>query len=452
MKQISFLKLFLVFNFLAFSFLNFIFLTFYTFNFAEAEQDTVKETVKRTIQPSIIVNLSKAQIEQIKADAQNTKKEWKVRNSKFVSEATLKRHLRAEQYMASKKYKDVYPLLNRVIQRGSSTKYEIAKTKTLMARSYLAEEKLKEAEVLLQEALDSDQLSYQESCESLLQLAQVQMMAKNYLEAKKNIISYIEISSANPVSQVILAAINFQIDDFDGAKRAIDAALKLTKSPQEPWLYLAANIHFKTKNYQTAEDHFRKLLDMRQTNKNYWMGLVGVLFEQNKTLEAMSIYELANKLGYITEESEILSRAGLMQASEIPYKAGTELANAIKEKKVPESKSTYESLATYWFASKEFDKAVAAYEKASEFSKDGKVDLMLGQVFLEMENWSKASKAFSLAIKKGNLKVQEGSAYLGLGLASFFNNDKVAAVKYFSKAKNFKSQKQTAEKWMSHLN
>ncbi len=406
----------------------------------------------KKIEKKLLQNLSAKQIDTLKLEGQRTKRRWQVRKSQYLSEATLKRHLRAQQYLTSKNFKGAVNILKRVVERNSSTRYEVAKTKVLMSKAYSAQEKNDLAELFVKDALELDELSYNESYEALLQLAQIQMVSKNYIESKKNVLKYIEIAPKSSVPLVMLSAINFQLEDFKEAQEAIDKALTMTKKPQEPWIYLAANIHSKNKSFKIAEKHFRNLVEVRQSNKSYWMGLVAVLFEQNKTFEALTQYELAVKLGHVKNESEILTRVGLLQASEVPFKAAAELEKAISAKKVKEQKSTYESLAGYWFASKDFAKAVQAYEKASEFSKDGKIDLMLGQVYLEMESWSKAQKSFSQALKKGNLKKQAGQAFMGLGLASFFNQEKSKAIKYFSKAKDFKNHKSSAEKWIGFLN
>lgn len=388
----------------------------------------------------------------VKQEAKKTKEKWQIRSSKFLSEATQKRHLRAQQYLLSKNYDSAIPVLNRVIQRQSSTDYEVAKTKVLLSKVYTAKEDYASAELNLKEALVLETLSYMESCEALLNLSQVQLSSKNLIESKKNILKYIEIANPSAAPWVMLAAIEFQNEDYPKAQIAIDKAIGMVKKPQEPWLYLAASIHYKNKSYQVAEKYFVDLIALKQTNKVYWMSLIGVLFEQNKLSDALTYYEMANKLGFVESESDVLSRVGLMFSDEIPYKAASELAEAIKLKKIEVKKETYESLAGYWFSAKEFDKAVEAYEKASEKAKDGKVDLMLGQVYLEMEKWTAAQNAFNKAIQKGKLETQAGQAYMGMALSSFFNNEKDKAVKYFSKAKDFKNQKEAAEKWIGFLN
>jgi tetratricopeptide (TPR) repeat protein len=419
---------------------------------SKIDQTTEAKKAPEKVEKKIVERLSKKEKEALSEEGQKIKKAWETRSSRFLSEATNKRHLRAQQNLLAKNYDQAINILEKVVNRSSSTKYEVAKTKVLISKAYIAQEKLDLAELNVQQAITLDQLSYQESTDAMLQLAQIQLMAKNYLESKKTLLKYIEIAPTSSVALVMMSAVDFQLENYKEAQEAIDKAMTMTKKPQEPWIYLAANAHYKNQSYKTSEKYFRDLIALRQTNKSYWLSLVAVLFEQNKTEEALTHYEMAHKLGHIKQESEIITRVGLMQASEIPFKAAKELEQALQNKKVKEQKTTYESLAGYWFASKDFDKAVAAYEKASRFSEDGKVDLMLGQVYLEMENWSQAQKSFSLALKKGNLKTQTGNAYMGLGLASFFKDEKPKALQYFSKAKDFKNQKDTAEKWIGFLN
>lgn len=396
--------------------------------------------------------LSQSETQKILEEAAQTKKVWSKRVARSTSLATSKRQLRAQKYLASKSYKQAVDILEKILNRSSTEGYEKAKTLVLMAQAYLGLEKYAEAEAAIQEALSLDILSYMESCDTLLFLSQVQLITRNFKEAKTNILKYIHISP-NKVAPayIMLGTIEYELQEYKDALKSIETALSLTKEPQETWLFFASAVYAKNNANPKAEEILKGLLEKRQNNKNYWMALIGVLFDQDKIDEALKYYELADKMGYIQSASEQSNRAALFAGVEVPYKAAMILEQALQSKKLEENRRNYENLASYWFAAKEYEKAILAYQKASSFSNSGEIDLLLGQVYLEKEDWIQAEKAFKLALKKGKLKLREGHALIGLGMVSYFKNDKDSALKYFNRAAEYKHQKEAATQWISYL-
>lgn len=396
--------------------------------------------------------LSNNEKKQVEADAVEVKLRWSKRIPRSMSLATSKRQLRAHKYLASKNYPKAVDVLNKILERSSTEKYERAKTLVLLAQAYLSMEKTTEAEVAIADALALESLSYNESCDALLFLAQTQLLSRNYKESKINVIKYISVAPTKvPAAYIMLATIEYELQENADAQKSIETALSLSKEPQETWLFFASAVYSRNKNFLKAEEILRQLLDKRQNNKNYWMGIIGVLYEQEKYAEALKHYELADKLGYVKSSSEVNSKVALYGAGEIPYKAAKLIEHAISNGTLEKNRRNYENLASNWFTAKEYDKAIAAYQEASRLSDTGEVDLMLGQVFLEQEDWAAAEKAFRTALQKGKLKQREGFAFIGLGMTSYFKEDKESALKYFNRAVDYKAQKEAASKWLSYL-
>lgn len=397
--------------------------------------------------------ISDSEIQKIKQEAQSTKAEWSIRAGKSTSLSTTKRMLRAQQYISAKDYDGAIKILDRVIDRSSTSKYERAKALFAKAQALMSLKKYSQTEAAIKESLDLDIMSYYESLDALMFLAQIQLITQNFKEAKKNIVRYIEISpNQSPMAFVILASVNFELEENKEAEVNIEKAISNTKKPQEAWLYFASAIYNRNKKFPKAEEILKDLVEKRPKNRNYWMSLIAVLFEQEKSTEALKYMELAQKLNFLKSEGETMNRISLLVNEKIPFKAAKILEENIENKKIKDNKKNYEMLASFWFLAKEYDKSIAAYKKASKFSKSGDVELLLGQVYIEKEDWRAAENHFRTALKKGNLKSKAGYAYIGLGMTSFFQDDKQSALNYFAKAKNFKSQKEVASKWLGYLN
>lgn len=396
--------------------------------------------------------VSKEEIESIQSDAKKLKEEWSIRTPKTYSSATTKRFERAQKYLVAGDFQRAIELVEPVIQRKSSISYERSKALILKAQALMSMRDYASAEAAINEAIKLEGLSYQEQCEALMFLAQIHMVAQNYKAAKLALIKYIAVGPEKaPAAHIMLGTIENELGDLKAAEEQVGIALDQAEDPQEPWLYFASVVYLKNKKFDKAEKILKNLLEKRQNNKNYWMTLVGVLFDQEKSTEALKYLEMAHKLGFVSGASDISNRAALLSQEKIPYKAALILEQAIKNKDIPENQKVYEFMASFWFVAKEYSRSIEAYKKASALAKDGSVELLLGQVYLEQEDWVNAQKSFQAAVKKGNLKKQEGNAILGLGMTAYFQDDKVSALKYFAQAQKYKQQREAASRWIVFL-
>lgn len=428
---------------------------------AVKEKDkNVKESNKKTASKesatkvdSIKHRLNADEVQEIKDKAAELKKVWSIRSVMPLTLSTTKRFERSQKLLTLGNYGRALDILEPVIERESSNDYERARALVLKAQILMTMKDYAAAEVSTNQALKLNSLSYSEQTEALLMLAQVQMIAKNYKEAKKSLVTFVEVADDKAASAyIMLATIENDLGDIDEAKKNIDLALEATDKPQEPWLYFASSIYVRTKDFDKAEKILKQLIDMRQSNKNYWMSLVGVLFEKEKFTEALQYLEMANKLGFVSGVTDVTNRAAMLSQERIPYKAALVLQKAIDSKEIEPTQKIYEFMASFWFVAKEYNKSIEAYKKASALADSGKVELLLGQVYLEQEDWANAQKAFQTALKKGNLKKQTGSAILGLGMTAYYQEDRDGALKYFTQAQKFKQQREAADNWISFLN
>lgn len=417
---------------------------------AEGKKNSVKKEDKID---TIKHRLSADEIEAIKSDAKEIKKRWSVKTPMQSTLSTSKRFERSQKYLTDNNYARALEVIEPVIERPSSNDTERAKALVLKTQILMSMSDYPAAEKAIQEAIKLESLAYAEQTEALLFLAQIQMVDKNYKEAKKNLVTFIEVAEDKaPAAYIMLATIENDMGDIEEAEKNVDAALKDAKKPQEQWLYFASNVYVRNKKFDKAEKILKDLIEQRQNNKNYWMSLVGVLFENDKPGEALRYLEMAQKLGYVDGATDITNRAAMLAQERIPYKAALILQQAVDKKDLEPSQKIYEFMASFWFVAKEYNRSIEAYKKASAMANSGAVDLLLGQVYIEQEDWANAQKAFHTALRKGNLKKQTGNAILGLGMTAYFQDDKVSALKYFSQAQKYKQQKEAAERWISFLN
>ena len=151
-------------------------------------------------------------------------------------------------------------------------------------------------------------------------------------------------------------------------------------------------------------------------------------------------------------ESEFLQLANLYQYLDVPYKAADVMQRSITAGKIKANRKTWEQAANAWYQAQELDKALNAYNKAGEFSDDGKLHLRRAYILVDYERWDEASGALNAALSKGGLKNRdEGNAYLLLGMAQMRLKSYDAAQKAFSEARRYDNSRKAAGEWLRQL-
>ena len=268
-------------------------------------------------------------------------------------------------------------------------------------------------------------------------LGQLSYSEGNY----KTAIDYMEqwISmEANPSSLGfdIIAASYWQLKDKKKALKFSERALCVAKAnkskPKESTYNLLIALYNENERIKDMLPLFEELVRF-YPKKRYWTQLSGVYGELKEEKKQLSSLEAAHDQRLLDKEVEYVSLYQLLMRAEAPLKAARVMQYGIEKEFVKENEKHLKYLAQGWHMAQELDKAEPVYEKAAIKSEEGELYVFLGQIYLATDRYKKAKQALQLGLKKGKLK-DPVTVNILLGQVAYELQDFEDATKFFRTA------------------
>ena len=257
----------------------------------------------------------------------------------------------------------------------------------------------------------------------------------------KTAIDYMEqwISmEANPSSLGfdIIAASYWQLKDKKKALKFSERALCVAKAnkskPKESTYNLLVALYNENERVNDMLPLFEELVRF-YPKKRYWTQLSGVYGELKQEDNQLSALEAAHDQRLLDKETEYVSLYQLLMRAEAPLKAARAIEYGIQNEFVEENEKHLKYLAQGWHLAQELDKAEPVYEKAAKKAKEGELYIFLGQIYLATDRYKKAKQALQLGLKKGKLK-DPVTVNILLGQVAYELQDFEDATKFFRTA------------------
>ena len=268
-------------------------------------------------------------------------------------------------------------------------------------------------------------------------LGQLSYSEGNY----KTAIDYMEqwISmEANPSSLGfdIIAASYWQLKDKKKALKFSERALCVAKAnkskPKESTYNLLIALYNENERIKDMLPLFEELVRF-YPKKRYWTQLSGVYGELKEEKKQLSSLEAAHDQRLLDKETEYVSLYQLLMRAEAPLKAARVMQYGIEKEFVKENEKHLKYLAQGWHVAQELDKAEPVYERAAIKSEEGELYVFLGQIYLATDRYKKAKQALQLGLKKGKLK-DPVTVNILLGQVAYELQDFEDATKFFRTA------------------
>ena len=257
----------------------------------------------------------------------------------------------------------------------------------------------------------------------------------------KTAIDYMEqwiAMEANPSSLGfdIIAASYWQLKDKKKALKFSERALCVAKAnkskPKESTYNLLVALYNENERVNDMLPLFEELVRF-YPKKRYWTQLSGVYGELKQEDNQLSALEAAHDQRLLDKETEYVSLYQLLMRAEAPLKAARVIEYGIQNEFVEENEKHLKYLAQGWHLAQELDKAEPVYEKAAKKSKEGELYIFLGQIYLATDRYKKAKQALQLGLKKGKLK-DPVTVNILLGQVAYELQDFEDATKFFRTA------------------
>ena len=234
----------------------------------------------------------------------------------------------------------------------------------------------------------------------------------------------------------IIAASYWQLKDKKKALKFSERALCVAKAnkskPKESTYNLLIALYNENQRIKDMLPLFEELVRF-YPKKRYWTQLSGVYGELKQEKKQLSSLEAAHDQRLLDKETEYVSLYQLLMRAEAPLKAARVIQYGIEKEFVKENEKHLKYLAQGWHMAQELDTAEPVYENASIKSEEGELYVFLGQIYLATDRYKKAKQALQLGLKKGKLK-DPVTVNILLGQVAYELQDFEDATKFFRTA------------------
>jgi tetratricopeptide (TPR) repeat protein len=230
--------------------------------------------------------------------------------------------------------------------------------------------------------------------------------------------------------------------------KAIALYAKEGKPNQNPFI-LKINSYYERKMFTDAVKVLETVVQIFPENKTWWtqLGSFYTLVEDYKN--ALYIFDMSYKQGFLTKDTEIKTLASLYASNEVPYKAAKLLEKHIDSGLVARDDKSLAQLANAWHASQEILKAAKVYGELAKLTNDARHYRKQGALLLQAEKYSQSVEPLTKALELDNK--DKGKIYISLMEAYFYQGKYKDAMAMNKEALEDNSSARTARAWTQYI-
>ena len=289
---------------------------------------------------------------------------------------------------------------------------------------------------------------------SLYTLAQLYFITEEYDKAVKTIEKWFKnTDKPSENAYMLLGQGYYQLEKYKKSLVPLKMAYKMVKArgdqPKENLLLLMRVDYYNLGDYKNMVNVLKELVVLYPKTE-YWLTMAGAYSELKNLEKQMSIMEMLYESGDLPKGNQQLNLANLYLLHEVPYKAAVLMDKGMKQGIIDRNVRNLRLLSQAWLQSQESKKAIDPLKRAASLSKDGDLDIRLGQAYINLDQYKNAVEAIEAGLKKGGVKRRD-TANVMLGLANFELKRFNSSIKAFAEANKDKRSRKTATKWLKHV-
>lgn len=369
----------------------------------------------------------------------------------YLSAKSYKWLMEVQGLMEKKEYNLALDSLSKLETVTKERAYDLAFIHQTFGYIYLEMDKPVFATHRFEQALALELLPKPQTLNILQNLGALYMQEEAYGKAVAVLQQWLDLAETKKGEIYITLAIALaRLERDDEALQAARKAVALAKTPKEEWYRLLAALYFRTGDEGGMVATLKQMVTFFGAKKSYLDQLFSVYMKQEAYADALAVRELAYKKGFIATETGYRSLAMLYAYGQNPLAAATVMHDGIENGTVEKNEANLKTLYEYLITAKEHAAAINYLEQAAALSKDGALQLQLGQLLFESESYAKAAGAIETALKRGGLKHPE-EARLLLGAAYYEAGERAKALDAFIMLETSPSKRETARSWIRFL-
>ena len=337
----------------------------------------------------------------------------------------------------------------------SKESYERALINQLYGNYYAIQGNLTEAAKYYELSLTFKKMPFITGLQVRKNLAQCYFQLTEYEKVISLLEEYKEIANKRgqlfaPTDMVMLGIAYYQIDNFEQAYNEISIANQNSLEYKEDWLKYELVLTYKLEKFNESVELLKLLVFINPDNKEYWKQLSGFYYTQDLDDESLAGLELAYEKKTLSTEQEYLDLARYYLYKNLPQKSISIIKTGMVKGIIEKNAKNYELLADSYFLLKDRPNGISQLESAFKISNNPSTAFKTGRFAFEEEDWKLAIKYFKAA-KNLDYEKEVGRIDLLLGISFYELNDYSSALQYLNNALNEEKSSSAAEGWISFI-
>jgi tetratricopeptide (TPR) repeat protein len=328
--------------------------------------------------------------------------------------------LKANEHLGKDDFAGALAIVDELAQRRKLGPAELAQIHRFRGYIYVNQGKLEPAAAEFEKSLAQDAIDRAAEQSMTYSLAQIYTQLGRFDDALRLIDAWFAGEAAPKADAYYLKAmILVQQEKFAEAVEPARLAVEKSPQPKESWLQLLVAIYGNLKDYPNVASTLERLVNVAPGKKLYWMQLAAVQNHLERDSKALATLQLANRAELLNDDKDVRQLARLLYLNRLPFECAQVVEEAIARNAVAADADAYQLLANCYLAAREGDEALEPLARAAELSPDGDMDLLLGQLRLQREEYADALDALDKALakakpeKRGQVQLLIGVAQLG---------------------------------------
>ncbi len=371
------------------------------------------------------------------------------------------------ELMQAEQYNEALASLNQLIaQRGDGMRdFDRATTYELRGSVKASLEDYRGAQRDFQVALDTNELSASRNNNLRYYISQISFQLDDFQGAIRGLNAWIRNATAcgdkvDSNAYYLLAAAYVQLTppNYRAAVQPAEQAIAGATEPKKSY-YDLANLVYSEMNARTKREALlEKMVNFWPGEKGYWTQLSGAYSTAGKDRDAFSVLEVAYRAGLLSTEAELKTLIQYFSFFDNPYRGAKMLEREMAAGNIKRTKDNLVLLSQLWSQSREHKKSIPILREAARGAPNGDLSYRLGQVLLADEKYADAQTALEGALNKGGMnRKNTGDAWLLLGTARFSQAGPestaiwASARRAFVNAQRYETARRRATDWITYI-
>jgi tetratricopeptide (TPR) repeat protein len=370
-----------------------------------------------------------------------------------MRESTYKELAKAQEAAEAENYAEATKILDKLGKQDLND-YERAQMLNLSAYMYYAQDNFGRAIQAYENLLQLPGLPEALRTSTVYTLSQLYFSQEQWQKSINKLEQWMQLTNEDSLTAFeMMAQAYYQMGEYRKALRPAYKVIEMKQAEGEPVsehsYMLLRVLHYELQEYQQVEDVLHELIKLAP-KRQYWMQLASLYGEMENQRKQLNTLELMYLQGMLNKETEILSLVGLLLNHELYVRAGKVIEDNLESGLITSTFEHWRLAAQAWTMAQEDERAIPALTRATELSSDGKMNIILGNTYMNLGRWEEAVAVARAAIRKGGLD-REDQAHVMIGQALFELERYDEARTAFEAAARDRRSRQLAAQWINYI-